>query len=81
MLKQRRCFACNKPGHFSKNCPTKTKFKAVARNKSYRNERNRAAKKTHKKKEVTEIIETDPELSEEEDPSITDTDQDFTKRN
>ena len=81
MLKQGRCFACNKTGHFSKNCPTKIKFKTIPHNKSYRNEKNRATQKTYKKKEVIETVETDPGFSEEEDPQPTDTDQDFPKRN
>jgi len=77
MLKQGKCFTCNKPGHFSKNCPSKGKFKAIPCNKSYCNEKNRFTKKNYKKKEIAENQNTEPESSEEEDVLTTDNEQDF----
>jgi len=81
MLKQGKCFMCNKPGHFLKNYPFKGKFKAIPHNKSYCNEKNCFAKKNYKNKEIAENQNTKLESSEEEDILTMDNEQDFQNHN
>jgi len=57
-------------------------FKAIPRNKSYRNEKNHFTKKNYKKKEIAENQNTEPESSSsEEEVLTTDNEQDFQAAN